>query len=103
ARHQFEGRGSCRRTGDIVDNACGVAAIFGAVHGVDLLVDVVTRDLNEVDIFFDTTELNMPFMPYLYPTKPRSSAPVNRPDVEIVTEVDNPDGSRHSQAAITPA
>src|SRR6266567_8236727 len=52
ARHQQDRRGSCLWADDVADDAGSVAAVLGAVCGVDLVVDVASGGC-EGDVLID--------------------------------------------------
>jgi hypothetical protein len=61
ARYELHCCGLCIRTRDVVDNTCGVAALLDAVYDVDPFVGVIAIHLNEVDIFINTSGMDVPF------------------------------------------
>ena len=72
ARHEFDRRGSRLGAHDVADGACGVAAVLGAVRGVDLVVDVVDC-VHEGDVFLDA---GGPDRPWWRTRVPRNQAAV---------------------------
>jgi hypothetical protein len=88
-RHELERRGSRLGADDGVDDAGGVAAVLGAVGGVDLVVHVVRLD--EENVFLDAAGPDPTFVAHLSGTEPGGRAPVDGPDVEVVAEADDPD------------
>src|SRR6476620_4363496 len=63
ARNEFQRCGSRFRGKDGVDDAGGVTAVFGAVGGVDLVVDVVRFE--EENVLLDATGMDACFVPVL--------------------------------------
>ena len=75
----------------MIDDAGSVAAVLGAVRGIDLIVDgVVSVHLLESNLFVDSASPNMAFVACLSATKPGGCAPVHRADVEVIAVTDDP-------------
>src|SRR5215218_1042010 len=96
--HEPEGRGSRLWADDGVDDAGGVAAVLGAVGGVDLLVQVI--DLDQAHVFVDAAGLDVAFVADLGATEPGGGAAVDGPDIEVVAVADDPDGPGVAQGAV---
>src|SRR5437763_8435296 len=99
SRHELDRRGSRLRTDDASDDACGVAAVLGAVGGVDLVIEI-GGGVYEDDVFLDAAGADVTFVPVLGAAEPGGGAPVNGSDVEVVAEAHDPDCHRIPQPAV---
>src|SRR5262245_20792526 len=97
AWNKFEGCGSRLRCQSGVDDAGRVATIFCAIGCVDLLTAIGIRFFHEGDVFVDTAGADMSFVARLCATEPTGSASMNRPDVQIVADANDPNRRRLSQ------
>src|SRR5688500_4477580 len=102
ARYEFDCSRSCFRAHNRIDNACGVATVLCAVGGVDLFIDLGVSLLQECDIFFDAASADVALVAHLGATEPGGGAPMNRSDIEIIANADDPDRHRVSQRAVAP-
>src|SRR5512132_1240470 len=93
-----EGGGARLWADDGVDDGGGVAAVLGAVGGVDLLVQVV--DLDQVHVFVDAAGLDVGFVACLGATEPGGGAAVDGSDIEVVAVAHDPDGPRVAQGPV---
>src|SRR5438445_53509 len=83
ARHQFGRRRSRLRGQHAVEDASGVAPVFGPVGSVDLIVDGVVG-IHERDVLLDATGPDPTFVPLLRAPKPCRRGALNGSDVEAV-------------------
>ena len=83
----------------MVNDACGVAAVLGAVRGIEFVVDVVVG-VHEGDVFVDAASLDVAFVAHLSATEPGGGAPVNGSDVEVVAVADDPNRHGVSQRTV---
>jgi hypothetical protein len=83
---------------DGVDDASRVAAVLGAVGGVDLLVQVV--GLDQAHIFVDAAGLDVGFVADLGAAEPGGGAAVDGSDIEVVAVADDPDGPGVAQGPV---
>src|SRR5947209_1712748 len=81
-----------------------MAAVLGAVRGIDLVVDVVVclHDIHKGDLFLDAAGPDATLVAYLRAAVPRGSAPAPGSDVEVIAHTDDPDRHGVSQRAIAP-
>jgi hypothetical protein len=86
----------------MADDACSVAAVFCAIGSVNLIVNVGSGFFYEGDVFVHAASLDVAFMPRLNTAKPGGCAPVHGPNVQVVTEANNPDDHQLSQRAVAP-
>ena len=98
-RHQFDRRGARPRAHNRVDDACRVAAVLRAVGGIDLVVERWVG-LHISNVFAHAASLDATFVAHLGAAEPGGGAPVNRPDVEVVAEADDPNRHRFAQRAV---
>ena len=81
----------------------GIAAVFAAVGGINLVIDVVASvNFHKGSLFVDAACLNMAFVACHNTTKPVRAAPVHGSDVEIVPNPDDPNRSRLPQRTVAP-
>jgi hypothetical protein len=86
------------RADDGVDDVCGVAAVLGAVGGVDLVVKVV--GLDQAHVLVDAAGLDVAFVAHLAATEPGGRAAVDGSDVEVVAVAYDPDGPGDAEGAV---
>src|SRR6266550_2814595 len=101
AGHEFGRRGPCLGRQHAVEDASGVAPVFGPVRSIDLIVDGVVS-VHERDVFLDAARPDPTFVPVLRPTKPRRRRALDRSDVEAIAIPGHPDGHRLSTRAVGP-
>ena len=85
----------------MADNACGVAAIFCCVSGINLFIDVSVGLFHKGNIFVHATSANVSFMASLNATEPGGIASIHRSEIEIVSEADDPNRHQVSQCTIS--
>jgi hypothetical protein len=85
---------------DGVDNTGGVAAILGAVSGVDLGVDAGIGFLHEGHVLLDAACPDPTFMAHQGATVPGGRWTVHGSNVEVVAVADYPDRQRVAQRAV---
>src|SRR5689334_11003792 len=86
ARHEFERRRSRLSAHHGADVGCGVAAVLGAVRGIDLVADVVVclHNIREGDVFLDAAGPDATLVAYLRAAVPCGSAPTPGSHVQVV-------------------
>ena len=99
-RRQLERRGSRLWGESGIDNTCRVAAVLRTVGGVDLVVQVVRLD--EENVLVNATSLNMRLMAVQSVAEPGGRAPIDGPNIEAVTNADNPDRHWPPQRPVAP-
>src|SRR5215471_4149002 len=77
-----------------------MAAILGAVRGVDLVVEGGGGGILKDDVLVDATSLDVALVAQLSTAKPRGSAPVTGSDVEVVAVANDPNRHRFSHRAV---
>src|SRR2546423_14423219 len=101
ARQKFERRGSRLRSQHAVEDAPGIAPVFGPVGRVDVVVHLVVG-VHEGDILLDAAGPDPTFVPVLRAAKPRARRPFHRSEVDVVAVADRPNGHRLSRRSIAP-
>jgi hypothetical protein len=86
----------------VADDACGVAPVLCAVRGVNPVIDARVGLLHEVDIFYDATGAYPAFVANPRCAEPGGRAPVNSSDLDVITEVYDPNRHWISQRAFAP-
>src|SRR2546426_10050074 len=81
ARHQFDRRRSRLRSQHTVEDAAGVAPVFGPVRSVDFIVNGLIGS-HERDVFLDAAGPDTTFVPLLRAAKPSRRGAFNGSDVE---------------------
>ena len=77
-----------------VDDTFGITTVLGAVGIIDLSGDVgVGSHFHEGDVFVNATSLDVTLVVILRATKPRRGASINRANVQVVTNTDDPNCS----------
>src|SRR5207247_1147801 len=99
ARYESQRRCSRLRGQDAVHDACGVAAVFGAVRAIDLAARCVVR-FNERYVPVDTSGFDAALVAGYGAAEPRAGAALDRSDVQVVADADHPPGHRTSQRAV---
>ena len=98
-RYKFECRGGGCVTDHRIDVCPPVAAVFGAVGGVEPLVDTAFGFF-EPDVALDSRCANGAFTAAGGASEPSGVTSVRRSDVEVVVVSDDPDGDVSPQAAV---
>src|SRR5262249_39554907 len=101
ARHELERRGPCPGGQDAADDAHGIAAVLGAVRGVDLVVGVVVG-VHERDVLVDAASPYAALVASAGAAEPGRGGPVHGPDVEVVAVADDPDRHWAPQGPVAP-
>src|SRR5580658_10791152 len=99
ARRQFDRRRSRFWAHHHVDVGCSLAAVLGAVRGVDLVVEVGVG-VEEHRVFLDAACTDTTFAAHLDAAEPFGVAPIRGSDIEIVADAYSPDPHRVSQRSI---
>src|SRR6059036_3971603 len=100
SRHELDRRGARLRGHHGVNVACAVAAVLGAVRGVDLVVPAGVGFLHEGDVFLDAARPDPTFVTHLGGAEPGAAAPPVGTDVEVVAVTDDPDRHRTPQRPV---
>jgi hypothetical protein len=101
ARHDFKRGGPRFRSQHAFKDLSGVSAVFGAISGVDLVIDLVVG-LDECGVLLNAACPNPTFMRLLDAAEPISVSSSNGSNVKIVAAADDPHGYRFSLRAVTP-
>src|SRR5260370_5085528 len=102
ARHELERRGSRLRGQHAVEDVSGVPAVLGPVGGIDLIVDVVARCVDECDVLQNAAGSYAALTPLLGFAEPIGIAAPDGSSEQVVAVADGPYGRRLSEAALAP-
>src|SRR5215213_3476310 len=98
ARYEPERRRARLGVGDAVDDA-RVAAVLGAVRGVDLVVDGAVGVLDR-DVLLDIASADAALAAGSDDAMPAAAGSVGGADVEVITGADDPDRDRPPERAV---
>src|SRR5260370_3997983 len=103
ARHELERRGSRLRGQHAVEDVSGVPAVLGPVGGIDLIVDVVARCVDECDVLQNAAGSYAALTPLLGFAEPIGIAAPDASNEQVVPVADGPYGRPLSELALAPA
>jgi hypothetical protein len=77
--------------------------VFGKVGGINLVIDVRIGLIHKGDVFFHAACQDEAFVPRSHTAESGSLAPVEAPDVEVVTQAHDPDNHLPAQRVVAAA